>query len=127
MRRATKPIPPPTDEPVTDQKRERSPDARHARTRRSLQPAQLRQRAPSLRRSRDPAGLVLHLEEILRARTRPDLLQVLELHRPPEPRARNRQLHHLQLLLRTADPEAPQSPLNPRLHQLIPASRLAVP
>jgi len=53
---------------------------------------------------RDPAGLVLHLEEIsTRRRTRPDLLQVLELHRPPEPRARGRQLHHLQLLRRAAE------------------------
>ena len=74
---------------------QRSRHARHARAGRHLQPAPLRQRPPPLRLGADTASLVLHLEEILRARTRAHLLQVLELHRPPQPRARIRQLHHL--------------------------------
>ena len=41
-----------------------------------------------------------------------------------EPRARDRQLHHLQLLRRAADRGARRGPRDPRLHQLLPASRL---
>jgi len=83
---------------------------------------ELRKRAPSLDAA-ETCRLVLPLEEILRAQNATGIFSSSGLISVTRAACPHRQMHHIQLLRRAADRVRGEDRPDPRLHQLLPASR----